>query len=238
MSSEEPAPSPRVAREWLRRVEAEYGSAAITQELVLWLIRLGAPPDLLTDGLRIVEDELAHASLSHAVATAAGSEERPALVQERLGLPRRADRPLLVDAALHGVEVFCLGETVAVPLFVTMRQACTVPVAREALDRIVRDEVRHRDFGWALLDWLLEAGGEPMRERLQGALPGMLQRVRRSYGPSELDGRHDEPDEQDGRWGLMPSARYAEVLERCIERDYAPRFERVGLRISGLGGVE
>lgn len=235
METEHPSASPRVAREWLRRVEAEYTSAAITQELTLWLIRVGAPPELITDGLRIVEDELRHASLSHAVATAAGSRERPALVQERLGLPRRADRPLLTDVALHGVEVFCLGETVAVPLFVAMRETCSVPVAREALDRIVRDEVRHRDFGWTLLDWLLEAGGEPMRELLQGALPGMLAHVRRNYrgdhGRSAPDPRHAEPDDEDARWGLMPSPRYAEVLERCITRDYVPRFERAGLTL-------
>jgi hypothetical protein len=227
-------PSPRVAAEWLRRVEAEYTSAAVTQELVLWLIRLGAPPDLITDGLRIVEDELAHAELSHATAVEAGATDRPALVQERLGLQRHAERPLLVDAALQGVEIFCLGETVAVPLFVAMREGCTVDVAREALDRIVRDEVRHRDFGWALLDWLLQDHGEPMRALVQRELPAMLARVRANYGQADFaqrDEREGEPDPVDAAWGLMPSARYAEVLERCIRRDYAPRFARVGIEI-------
>lgn len=224
-------PSPRVAAEWLRRVEAEYTSAAVTQELVLWLIRLGAPPDLIRDGLRIVDDELVHAELSHATATAAGATERPALVQERLGLHRHASRPLLVDAALQGVEIFCLGETVAVPLFVAMREGCTVPVARDALDRIVRDEVRHRDFGWALLDWLLQAHGEPMRALVERELPAMLGRVRGNYGQSDFDARDDEPDASDAAWGLMPTARYAEALERCIRRDYVPRFARVGISL-------
>ncbi|MEX1363688.1 MAG: ferritin-like domain-containing protein, partial [Nannocystaceae bacterium] len=112
---EPPTPSARVADEWQRRVQAEYTSAAITQELVLWLIRLGAPPDLLTDGLRIVEDELAHAGLSHAVATAAGATERPALAREHLGLRRHADRPLVIDVALHGVEVWPRGARGARP---------------------------------------------------------------------------------------------------------------------------
>jgi hypothetical protein len=135
------------AAEWMRRVEAEYTSAAITQHLVLWLLRLGAPPELIREGLRIVDDELAHAELSHAVATAAGATSRPALAQEQLGLVRTPQLPLNTDVARHGVEVFCLGETVAVPLFVAMRAVCTVAPAREALDRIVLDEVRHRDFG-------------------------------------------------------------------------------------------
>jgi hypothetical protein len=215
----------------MRRVEAEYTSAAITQHLVLWLLRLGASPDLIREGLRIVDDELTHAELSHATALAAGATSRPALAQEHLGLPRREQQPLQVDVALHGVEVFCLGETVAVPLFVAMREGCTVPQAREALDRIVRDEVRHRDFGWALLDWLLETHGDDMRQRVAGHLPAMLGRVRENYGQADLSHRTREPDPEDADWGLIPTERYAEILDRCIERDYRPRFARVGIEL-------
>ena len=35
----------RVAAEWLRRVEAEYRSAAISNHLSLWLIQIGASPE-------------------------------------------------------------------------------------------------------------------------------------------------------------------------------------------------
>jgi hypothetical protein len=229
MSSEDPPASARVAVEWLRRVEAEYTSAAATAELVQWLIRLGASPDLIRDGLRIVDDELEHATLSHATATAAGTDERPRLVQEHLGLRRHLDRPLLIDAALQGVEIFCLGETVAVPLFVAMREGCTVPVARKALDRIVRDEVRHRDFGWTLLEWLVDVHGEAMREVIDAALPAMFVRIRSNYGQSDFEARGSEPDDADTRWGLMPAARYHEILLRTLERDYVPRFARVGI---------
>jgi hypothetical protein len=229
MTSENPPASARVATEWLRRVEAEYTSAAITAELVQWLIRLGASPDLIRDGLRIVDDELEHATLSHACATAAGSDERPQLVQERLGLPRHPDRPLLLDAALYGVEIFCLGETLAVPLFVAMRDGCTARLAREALDRIVRDEVRHRDFGWTLLQWLIDTHGDTMQQAIASALPAMFVRLRRSYGCSDFEECAGEPDEADARWGLLPSARYHAILLRTFERDYVPRFARVGI---------
>ncbi|MEX1365633.1 MAG: ferritin-like domain-containing protein, partial [Nannocystaceae bacterium] len=139
-----------------------------------------------------------------------------------------------IDVALHGVEVFCLGETVAVPLFVTMREHCTVQVARQALDRIVRDEVRHREFGWALLDWLLEAAGGPIRERVQAELPRMLARVRANYGQPEPGQRPaSEADPSEAAWGLLPVPRYAQVLERCIERDYRPRFAQRGLSLDG-----
>ena len=42
---------------------------------------------------------------------------------------------------------FCI---VAVRLFSRLRQNAAEPVALAALDRILRDEVRHRDFGWTL----------------------------------------------------------------------------------------
>lgn len=61
--------------------------------------------------------------------------------------------------AVHGTRVFCLGETVAVRLFKRLREGATVPVARAALDRVLTDEVRHRDFGWLLLEWLTQTGG-------------------------------------------------------------------------------
>lgn len=226
---EQACPPPHVGEEWLRRVEAEYTSAAVTAEFVLWLLRLAASPDLIRDGLRIVDDELEHASLSHAVATEAGNNERPRLVQESLGLTRTPGQPLLVDTVLHGVENFCLGETVAVPLFVAMREQCVIPVARAALDRIVRDEVRHRDFGWTLLQWLVDMHGDGVRARVRDALPRMFTSVRATYGQGDHAEREAEPNPEDARWGLIPTRRYHEILLRTVEREYLPRFERVGI---------
>lgn len=220
-------PAAHVGAEWLRRVEAEYTSCAITASFVQWLIRLGAPPELIRDGLRIVDDELEHATLSHAVARAAGCDGRPALVQESLGL-RRSEAPLWLDALWTAVEAFCLGETVAVPLFVAMRADCTVEAARVALDRIVRDEVRHRDFGWSCLDWFTQTWGDDARAQVERALPDMMQRLRENYGqPGAAPSR--ETAATDGQWGLLPVARYAEILERCVRRDYVPRFEALGI---------
>src|SRR6185312_12392867 len=96
------APSDRVRREWLRRVEAEYRSAAITQHLGLWLIQIAAPTELVTDCLRIVGDELVHAELSHATFVAAGGTGSPALPRETLGLPRSRS-PLEHDVLRNAV---------------------------------------------------------------------------------------------------------------------------------------
>jgi hypothetical protein len=220
-----------VRNEWRARIAAEYTSAAITQHLVLWLIQAGAPPDLIDEGLAIVADELAHSRLSHEVYVAAGGEHPPALDREQLGLSRVHAR-LEEDILRVAVRVFCLGETVAVPLFRHLREPCTQPVAKAALDRILRDEVRHRDFGWDLLDWLVQIDDDvPML--VTAALPAMFAELERSYGAGNAAVATDllQTSLRDGvmtgderAWGLAPPREYAEILARTYERDWIPRF--------------
>lgn len=215
--------SERVRVEWSRRIEAEYRSAAVTQHLTLWLIQLGASPDLIEAGLRITRDELAHARLSHKVAVAAGA---PPITIDRTQLQLEVSGDPELDLLRACVGIFCLGETVAVPLFSALRAGCTVPVARRALDRVLRDEVRHRDFGWALLGWLLEQ--DPARRGLvQRELPSLLAETHANYAPVE------EPPLAAGEraWGLMPARKYREILERTVIKDYRPRFARLGLAV-------
>jgi 1,2-phenylacetyl-CoA epoxidase catalytic subunit len=192
--------------------------------LTLWLIQLGASPDLIHDGLRIVKDELAHADLSHRAYLAAGGEGGPTLARESLELTRHG--PLEEDVARVCVDVFCLGETVAVRLFKELRARCTVPAARRVLDRVLKDEVRHRDFGWTLLPWLLEAHPQ-VRGMIERELGTWLKRIRGAYAPENVV--DDELSEAETSWGLMPIRVYAEVVQKTFERDYVPRFARLGL---------
>ncbi len=230
--------TPRVRDEWRARIAAEYTSAAITQHLVLWLIQAGAPPDLIDAGLAIVADELAHSRLSHEVYAAAGGDRPPALDREALGLARQ-EPELERDILRVAVRVFCLGETVAVPLFRHLRERCTEAVARAALDRILRDEVRHRDFGWDLLDWLLTLADD-VPERVEAALPEMLAELEASYGVANQAIAVDDGamTDDDRAWGLAPPREYAEILARAVERDFVPRFAARDIRVRSGAVIE
>jgi len=223
--------SERVRAEWRARIAAEYTSAAVTQNLVLWLIQAGAPPDLIDAGLVIVGDELVHSRMSHEVYVAAGGALPPALDRDQLGLVRSA-APLEHDLLRVAVRVFCLGETVAVPLFKHLRERCTEGLARAALDRILRDEVRHRDFGWDLLDWLcaLDPG---VPARVAPLLPAMLGELEASYGTGNPTVAEDSGEMTDAEraWGLAPPREYASILADTIARDYRPRFAARGITI-------
>jgi len=223
-----------IQREWLRRVQAEYTSAALTHHLTLWLLQITAPFELVRMGLAIVDDELAHAELSQAVYVAAGGSGVAPLQRERLGLSLRPGEPLELGVARVGLDTFCLGETVAVRLFARLRQGCNEPVALTALDRILKDEVRHRDFGWTLLEWLLSTpASDAVLALAEAELPQQFERLRASYAYASLGQAADAgaapADAQQRRWGLMPPSHYAEALVETYERDYGPRFAELGI---------
>ncbi|MBS1119809.1 MAG: hypothetical protein H6Q90_2037 [Deltaproteobacteria bacterium] len=225
--------TPRVRDEWRARIAAEYTSAAVTQHLVLWLLQAAAPPELIDAGLVIVADELVHSRMSHEVYTAAGGTDPPAIERDQLAL-RRSNEPLELDILRVAVRVFCLGETVAVPLFRHLREHCTQPLARAALDRILRDEVRHRDFGWDLLDWLLSVDpDDQVPARVHAELPAMLGELEATYGTGNdaVAGDDGVISEADRAWGLAAPRDYAEILARTVIRDFRPRFEARGITI-------
>ncbi len=233
-----PPASDAVRGEWRNRIAAEYGSAAITQHLTLWLIQVGASPELIDDGLRIVKDELEHARLSHEVYAAAGGAAPPALDRANLELYRRLDRPLEVDLLRAAIQIFALGETVAVPLFKHLREGTTVAVARAALDRVLRDEVHHRDFGWTLLDWFLTTPlAADVPALVVADLPAMFGGLERNYGQADFGAGKGVTaavapppfDAADRAWGLAPAHEYAAILARTFDRDYLPRFRARGI---------
>ncbi len=220
-------PNEAIRTEWSRRVEAEYRSAAHTQELTLWLIQLGAPRELIEDGLRIVQDELDHAELSAKVHALAGGTELPTLVRSELRLPTGGGS-LERDVLRVCLQTFCLGETVAVPLFQAMRQKATVPAVCETLERVLRDEVRHRQFGWDLLEYMLDTIPEAKAAAVEFIGP-LLDRLKKRYGVGSESA--PLPSDAELAWGLLPTDRYASIVTATIEREYAPRFAALGIQL-------
>ncbi len=103
-----------------------------------------------------------------------------------------------------------------------------MPLARRTLDRILRDEVRHRDFGWLLLDEMLDLPmARELRAIAQRELPRYFGGLRRAYGAGAK--AHAPMDPETRAWGLMPLSEYNATLERALGRDWIPRFERRGI---------
>ncbi len=222
------AASDAVRLQWARQVSAEYRSSALAQELTLWLTQLGASPDLIGAGLRIAADELEHARLSHEVFAVAGGRSAAPLDRANLAIPRGPHDGLEQRVLEAGVVIFCLGETVAVPLFRHLRAGCDAAAPRAVLDQIVRDEPRHSSFGWDLLDWLLDGPCEGQEHRVEAALGSGFAALERAYGDHGLPAGA-ELSPQDRAWGLAPRNEYAEILRATFARVWHPRFEAYGI---------
>jgi hypothetical protein len=217
----------RVFLEWQNRVAAEYRSAAITGRVLHGVIAVGLDRSIADVALRIVRDELDHAELSaQCLVDLGGVLEPPALELDTLIGPRSdafvAD---LVDEVLRS---FCLGETFAVPLFSAMRKHADHPAVQPILTRILRDEAIHRQFGWDVLDALLELDPEGVRARAVVVLPGFVAQYYRAYGDPP-PGAPVTDDER--RMGLLPRATYAEVYQHTLEATIRPWFARRGIEV-------
>ncbi len=90
------------------------------------------------------------------------------------------------------------------------------------------DEVRHRDFGWLVLDWLLSLPqGPALREQITRELGAAFTRLCRAYIPATPP--RAPFDERNRPWGLMSIAEYAVALERTLPKIWVPRFEAHGI---------
>ena len=212
--------SARVLQEWRNRVAAEYRSASLTAQICHWMIQCGLPEALVHTGLRVVRDELDHAGLSHRCLLALGGEDVPAAVDvERLAEP--AQDGVLADLVTSITRNFCLGETLAVPLFHAMRSHTTHPEALAVLTRVLQDEAIHRAFGWEVLDALLAIDPQGVRGRVAAQLPDMLAGFERSYAAtSEPCGLTDA----ERAMGLLPLRTYHEIFWSTVQGDIQRRF--------------
>jgi hypothetical protein len=230
-------PSDVVRLEWRNRIEAEYRSAALTHHYVLWLLQLGFSPDLIRDGLDIVADELDHARLSHDVHIDAGGADAPAIDRGSLTLDATitaSAQDLDVAVVLATVRVFCLGETVAVPLFRHLRSGCNQSTAKSALDRIVVDEGRHSAFGWAALDAMVERWGvDRVRSIVTPALPSMIGALDDAYGTGAVARDAAASVDDDRTWGVVPPSEYEPILRTTATNVWADRFAARGIDFAG-----
>jgi hypothetical protein len=222
-------PTPRARVEWARRVEAEYRSAATAAAVLHGVVRAGLPRAVADVAARIVTDELDHAELSHAALVALGGRPDAVALDAGTMTPHTSPDGWLAALVDEVLRAFCLGETFAVPLFSAMRPRTTEPTCRAALDRILRDEAAHRQFGWDALDALLALDPDGVRARVADRLPAALAAFRAAYGDVP-DGPLLSADERAA--GLLDAAEYRAIHDRCLRDDIAPRLARRGLPVA------
>lgn len=148
-----PEPIPTGARDVpLEDALLEHASVAAFARLSLSLLAFGAPPDLVARTHEAALDEIRHAQISFARAgRSLGPGPCPAFAD------LRAHRSL-ADLAEETYVDGCIGETIA---SLKLRAHGEEPFVSMA-----RDEERHAELAWRIVEWAIAAGGAEVRDRI------------------------------------------------------------------------
>jgi hypothetical protein len=207
---------PALAASWLHAAQLEHASIASFGQFALQLLALGAPSELVERAHVAALDEIEHARICFALASAYGSERYGPGSLDAVTGGFSSDLQTIVCA---NVEEGCVGETLAALEAQEAARRATDAAVRAALEAIAFDEEQHAQLGWAVWGWALGVAPE-----LKGACETAFDRAiasTRAGLPDDASGQELEPH---GR--LANSTRRALAL-RNIEEVLTPAKERL-----------
>lgn len=157
-----------LAAAWTRDGLLEHASIASFGRFALELLAVGAPADLVARAHEAALDEVRHARLAFALASAyAGEPLGPGVFPFAGGnLAVSAD---LADVAARAVREGCIGETLASLVAAEQAARATDPAVREALAAIAEDEARHAELAWRAVAWALRSGDAAVARAVRAA---------------------------------------------------------------------
>jgi hypothetical protein len=181
-------PAPRALRRalaaaWRREAAHEHASIAAFVALGRDLLLLGAPADLVGAAQQAAGDEIAHARLAYAIASANAGH---AIGPGPLRLAPRPPRTLAELAAGTWLEG-CVVETIAAAIArAASRRAASTTLARR-LARVAADEARHAELSWRIAAWALRHGGEEAHVAVAAEVAALRPPQRRRGRPGRLE---------------------------------------------------
>lgn len=169
----------RLAELWARDALLEHASVASFSKFSLHLMAVAAPPALLDEAHRAALDEIQHARLCFALASAyAGDPLGPGPLPLEGDLLGPLDLPTITAAA---VREGCIGETLASLEAAEAHELARAAAPREALGTIAEDEARHAELAWRFVRWSLDQRDDATAAAVERAFREAL----RGPGPAE-----------------------------------------------------
>lgn len=188
-----------LARAWSDDAAAEHASIASFARFILQLLAVSAPAALVAEAQAALADEVEHARLCYALASAyAGSPLGPDRLATEGAFAEVTD---LSSAALATLYEGCIGETLAAIEATAASRLALDPVVARVLTRIADDERRHAALAWRFLAWTLEHGDHQLHDALASAVAGV-----EIAAPQE----HEPAVALEGHGRLSPATKYAE----------------------------
>lgn len=150
---------------WVKDGLFEHASVATFARFAMQLLAVGAPSRLLHETLAAGRDEIRHAELCFALASAYAGEP---LEPDRF--PIEDDVRVNTDLVAIVQETIvegCIGETLAALQAAEQARRASDPAVVASLESTVDDETRHAELAWRVVAWALEVGGDRIRRAVE-----------------------------------------------------------------------
>lgn len=178
----------RARKAWAARAIAEYRSMIVFGEMIARFAEMRLPLEVTTAASRLLSDEARHTELCARAADALGGHEGAQLDPTDLSLPRDG-LPAHLFVARWTASMFCVGEAASVGILQALARHTTDPCLSVVVDTLLRDEILHDRFGWALARLVFPRLSEDERDWLGADLAFSLAHYDRIHaGASRKDG--------------------------------------------------
>jgi hypothetical protein len=184
-------------KSWTGAAFQEHRTGAACAATLQSLIEARAPLDLIAVASRFPLDEMVHVELCSRLAMEFGGAVELVYEPDKMVAAIGKGEEPLMRAAHQVVAFFCVGEALSIPLLHGTWKACTAPLTRAVLKRIVQDEAEHGTFGWAFLDWVQPHLSADDRDRLRATAELAILGVKHNWAairarpPASEDQAHD-----------------------------------------------
>lgn len=156
-----------LARAWSFDAQHEHAAIASFARFAMQLLAIAAPPRFVDAALRAACDEREHATLFFGLAQAHGHRAiGPGPLDTRDALDESRDSIAIVVAT---VREGCIAETISAMQLTAAHAGTTDPALRDALARVVAQELEHVELAWSFVAWAYARGDRSLRAAVEHA---------------------------------------------------------------------
>ena len=212
---------------WQQRAASESSVRGVFIQLVAELVATGAHADVIALARRATEDEAKHARICAELAAVYRGGAPIEVIPTAVRLPDYGEAPRM-RAALHVVNLCCIGETIATAFVEACVAECAWPELREVHGHHLADEIHHARIGWAHLVSLTSDERGQVALRIPELLRAQVQAWEARL--AEL------PEKGIAGHGYPPRATLIAVVHGAVRDLVLPGFEYVGVDPSQARG--